>query len=455
LQSEIIEPLKAILLDHKDRQKHTDATWNVVEMTYNDKKRELEKAKSAYFSAYKSLDDGIQSYETMPDKAKLSIEKKKRLTQKINQLLLACKTSEKLYTNNAYNAKDGRLDYITGLSYVLDKHQTFEEDRIKIFQDKLKLYYAKSCDQFIKKLELERSCAKSVEIISKEGEIENIIKKYQSEMRKIEDISFVRATSKNEGILKQFDIHYSKGESVDKFDYEATKTTVSQLKETDLSNISPGTSKIQRIFKSILADCWTGTDISEEKMAEFNISIKTTQGRKAFCESLNFYRTQGMFSISVKACSVLSKLLLIVLNESQLANEIESALRVLILSQTYYTEFPSKTGSSLDRVYLQQSIQSHPIWAEKEFWEKAIRSRIQELKDQFKTEQLETQSEKDLMIQSSAFGNLGTFAHNMIQFGIPREIVEKLIYQHAKENGLTIECTESLKVYYIIFYNVK
>ncbi len=458
ITSEILEPLRTLLSEHKARQKQTDATWNTVETTYQDKKLALERSKAAYFTAYHNFDEGIQSFDGSPDRGKMSPEKRRKLQQRITQLLITCKNGEKEYTNTVYVAKDARIEYIKGLSYVLDMHQRFEEDRLGQLQEKLRMYYAKSVELHKQKMETEAKYGESVEKISAGKEVEKIVAAVGSSSKKIDDIVFTRAKSKYEDIIEEFSRQFSKGDSIANFNFEDVLNQ-KKIDETDsfgedpngtTGTFSAGASptKLQRTLKGVLADCWNSTEHSAEKLAEFKEIIKTVNGRKLFSECLNFYRTQGLFSIPPKAFNSVAGLLKVVLDETQKADDIESALRMLILSQTYYTEITGKSGR-LERVYIQQSIQSHPIWAGKEFWEKAIRAGIQEEKEQIVSHK-ESEAERDLRIQSSVFGKLGTFAHNMVQFGILQEAVETIIFAHAKENGLGPEFVIALKVRFLV-----
>ena len=443
VSADILEPLHVLLVEHKALQKKTDSTWHGVESTYHEKKVHLEHVKANYFASYKALDEGILAYDSNTDKSKMSPEKKIRLNQKITQLLVNCKTREKEYMNNVYGTKDARLEYIKGLSYLLDKHQRFEEDRLELIKDKLRLFYLKSIELSTKRKEVEESYTKSVEKISKELEVSAIISKIASEPRKIEEIVFTRATTKYEDILKRFDSMYSKGEPISSFNFEETRIAL-QSPERDDSNSAPGSGASPRLLKKVLSDCWSSTETAAGKMSEFKEIIKTPLGRRHFCECLNHYRTQGLFSMPTKAFTFAAKLLSSVLDETHKTDDVDCALRILILSQTYYTEITGKSGK-LDRVYLQQSIQTHPIWVGKEFWEKAIRASIQEDKDT-QVSHKETSEERGLRLQSLVFGKLGTFAHNMIQFGIDKAIVETAIFSHAKENSLSPELIDALHV---------
>ena len=115
ISAEILEPLYEVLKNQSSCQKQVEGTWKNVELEYMEKKVIIEVAKQEYVNAYKHLDDAVDSYDQIKDNTKVSVDKKKKLSQKITHLLQDCKRTERAYMNSVYAVKDARLEYTRAL----------------------------------------------------------------------------------------------------------------------------------------------------------------------------------------------------------------------------------------------------------------------------------------------------------------------------------------------------
>jgi hypothetical protein len=116
----------------------------------------------------------------------------------------------------------------------------------------------------------------------------------------------------------------------------------------------------------------------------------------------------------------------------------------MILSQTYYCLAKGENGIN-DKLFLQVGIQNHSVWRSSEFWQKAIEKGLQEDMPEKEKDHIET-PEEAMVRQNIAFGKLGTFAHNMLQFGINRTATEHIIFPHVVQQGLSPSFVKALKV---------
>jgi hypothetical protein len=153
--------------------------------------------------------------------------------------------------------------------------------------------------------------------------------------------------------------------------------------------------------------------------------MKEKRLRKYFLTCLNKYRIAGLFTIETNSFALIGDLLNRILDEAIREKDFESTKFCMILSQTFY-----KAGSDplIPRIFLQQAIESHEIWKRLEFWEGIIKYSIQEeLHNKKSFQDVESPDEKQIRVQSIAFGQLLSFTFNMLSFEIPKEKVRESI----------------------------
>ncbi len=280
-----------------------------------------------------------------------------------------------------------------------------------------------------------------METISKEAEHKRIIADNATQTSKIEEVNFTRAVCKSEEVLKRFDAYVSRGELAASFKFEEMKQYAHNSRNEELDEAGL---KAMECYKAILSNCWNHGKISEEEKAEFLAQAKDPKSRRLFGDCFNIFRTQGQFSLKPESFNSISELLFALLDVVQKADDLDCALKILILSQTYYCDISPAPGKTA-RLYLQHSIQRHPLWREKTFWVRAIQSAVKE--EQVATvSHPETEQDRNMRLQNAVFGKLGTFAHNMLEFRIDRAVVEEVVSQHAAMYSLAPEFQEALKV---------
>lgn len=298
----------------------------------------------------------------------------------------------------------------------------------------------------IAKGDSENVFAKIIDLISKENEIQRIIAEYSSSTKSVEEIGFTRATCKSDRLITKFKnmVQSGKFEESD-IKYEDVKNNKDS--SDPMESLDENGRKAMEKIRKILADCWNGDDFSRsENKVIFEEIIKGPQERKIFGECFNFYRTKGLFSLTDKAFLAFSNLMECLMKQLTKEEDIDCALRLLILSQTYYIESRSQASIKQERIFLQQAIQKDPFWQRAEFWERAIKSGVEE-DDKAECPEGETKEEFETRMQNAAFGKLITFAHNMIHFDISQEIVEPIIIKFAKSRNLSEQLIFTLKVH--------
>ena len=155
--------------------------------------------------------------------------------------------------------------------------------------------------------------------------------------------------------------------------------------------------------------------------------IKEKKYRKYFLTCLNKFRISGLFTIEEKSFNFLGELLGRILDETAKERDYESAKFCMILSQTFYkiSADPNKV-----RVFLQEAIESHDIWKQTDFWEGIIKYSVNDEAHNQRAAHTyinESVDDKQMRIQSIAFGQLLSFSFNMLSFLIPKEKVKETI----------------------------
>jgi hypothetical protein len=154
--------------------------------------------------------------------------------------------------------------------------------------------------------------------------------------------------------------------------------------------------------------------------------MKEAKLRKYFLTCLNKFRIAGLFTIEGHSFNLLGDLLNKILDEAIKEKDFETTKFCMILSQTFYKA--NSTGSP--RVFLQQAIEGHEIWKRIDFWEGIIKYSIHEevhYKKNHNFDYQESATDKQIRIQSIAFGQLLSFTFNMLSFEIPKERVRESI----------------------------
>ena len=109
INRDIISPLKDLLKEHTAKQKELENKWRSLQAVYEQTKIQAEVAGAEYFRAFEEFDKNMANYEKMAPE--LSEEKKNRIIQRINQLLVNCKETEKSYKSQIYAVKEAKIEF--------------------------------------------------------------------------------------------------------------------------------------------------------------------------------------------------------------------------------------------------------------------------------------------------------------------------------------------------------
>ena len=313
-------------------------------------------------------------------------------------------------------------------------YQKLEEERLDKIKECLLTYFAREI-AFVKskgeKLNLREDAVKG---ISNEAEIKMIIATHEKKEKVSDEIAYKKVTCKYENVYQNYNSFTSKSADPGIFD-------VDKALEIPMESLEMSEEMVP--IMHLLTNCWEGKHPSSQEKEEFKERIKTPIGRKIFGECLNKFRKNGMFSMKDESYITIAELMHVTMNIIQEQNDVENALSVMILSQTFYLD--KKTDGKVDKMYLQLAIQQHPFWKNKAVWEKAISSAIEE-ENASQINPDETEADRQMRMQSTVFGKLGTFAHNMLQFEMAKADVELIISSYTTKYSLPVPYVSMLKV---------
>ena len=126
--------------------------------------------------------------------------------------------------------------------------------------------------------------------------------------------------------------------------------------------------------------------------------------------------------------------------------------KLVILSLTFYKIFQMPGPNNQmkeEKIFLQTSIGSHALWKEMDFWDSAIYlSIIEEMLSQknYKLDQAENDNENSFRQKNLVFGQLASYAHNMLIFNLDKYEVKNLVMKYCKIYNLTDQQVKDILV---------
>ena len=166
------------------------------------------------------------------------------------------------------------------------------------------------------------------------------------------------------------------------------------------------------------------------------------QNRVIFLQKLSQFRTRGIFDIPEREYNILSRLFNKISKMVESEKDYESAVNIIILSQTYYITRDNQ------KYYLQNELMNNELFKTKKFWETYTRYSIdKEISLSKKSDEVngvinENAKETEEKIRNIVFAQLVPLNDNMIDFGIDINIIEEIISPIIKEYKISPELAE-------------
>ena len=186
------------------------------------------------------------------------------------------------------------------------------------------------------------------------------------------------------------------------------------------------------------------SNITPEEVEEIDIMLKKKQNRIIFIQKLSQFRTMGIFEIPEKEYNILSRLFNKIATMIESDEDYESAVNIIILSQTYYIIKNDK------KQYLQSALMNNEFFKSKKFWETYTNYLIErEISLSKHTDELngifnENDKENEEKYSNIAFAQLIPIIDNMIEFELDINIVEEIILPLIKQYKIGPELAEAI-----------
>ena len=169
-------------------------------------------------------------------------------------------------------------------------------------------------------------------------------------------------------------------------------------------------------------------NITPEEVEEIDEMLTKKQNRIIFIQKLSQFRTSGNFEIPDNMYNILSRLFNKIAKMVESEEDYESAVNIIILSQTYYIT------KNNDKKYLQNSIMNNAFFKRKKFWEAFLNYLI--------NKEIDEKNGKSTDNTNIAFAQLISMINNMIEFELDVNIIEEIIFPLIEKYKISPELTE-------------
>ena len=182
--------------------------------------------------------------------------------------------------------------------------------------------------------------------------------------------------------------------------------------------------------------------ITSDEVWELNKMLDKKQNRIIFIQKLSQFRTRGIFEFPKNEYNILSQLFNKIIKIVENEEDFDSAVNIIILSQTYYILKNTK------KEYIQKAIMNNDLFKSKKFWETFVNYSInKEIELSKKTDELngiktENDKEKEEKNSNIVFAQIVPMTNNMIEFGLNINIVEEIIFPLIKQYKISPEFSE-------------
>ena len=183
-------------------------------------------------------------------------------------------------------------------------------------------------------------------------------------------------------------------------------------------------------------------NITPEEVEEIDEMLKKKQNRIIFMQKISQFRTRGIFEIPEDIYNILSRLFNKIVKTVEIDEDYDSAVNIIILSQTYYIMQNNK------KVYLQNAIMKNDLFKGKKFWDTFINYVInKEIALSKETDEKigvtnENDKESEEKYSNIAFAQIVPMINNMIEFELDINIIEEIIIPVIEKYKISPEFSE-------------
>ena len=397
---------------------------------YNRYKPSYMKVKKEYESNFKYLEELYRDIEEKKDPNK---------NNKINNTILKLKNNN--YENCTKEINKKKNEKIKKQKVLLNLYQYVDIDisrRIKEIIGKLIEFFNQSNK---KNNEILEELENQYKLIDIKKDIDYYIQKCIEENKKevFVDEIFEYKAYKPFSIISVNTISSSEKEiNESKVNYNIISSLKTNFNDLDVDlNEENHKKELITIMQSMFYPKENFQFSQKEKGRLLNL-LRIKKIRKLFIIILSNQRTKGRYQQSWQLINDLGDILRFILNLSQKENNYENAKDCLIISQTFYSE----RKDSKKKHYLFDTIKHHKWLKSIEFWEgiteNMVTKEIENNNEVLGKEALENESEIQRVdrISQVYMSQLFTFSQNMIDLGIEKKDIERIVEKSCEKFGV-------------------
>ena len=457
--------IEKIKLNFMNNITSAEETIHKFYMKKNNKKKNNSKLNISRLNTFDS--NYSLNYISFEDQVSSSIQKTKKLEEEYKNYISKVKDVEKYYNEIAGNSKDILRNILsqisTGLKDLICDCMVFLQNCFKIPLSEIDTYLQEviSLDEYSKIDEIIKSSYKKENNLVSINPEKYILKFFQPKNNNLQK------NNSNNNILNKSlsdNINNNNSNSIlqieEEMDFaqeeEIFMTIKKMMENFDLLeknnydlDIEEEKLRCKYLTLKILSFAPTNKlyssqipSITDEEVIEIDDMLKKKQNRVIFLQKLSQFRTRGIFEIPEREYIILSRLFNKIVKMVESDEDYDSAVNIIILSQTYYIMIDNK------KEYLQNRIMNNELFKTKKFWETFIKYSIdKEIALSKKNDEkngvlVENEKENEEKYSNIVFAQLVPINDNMIEFGLDINIVEEIILPIIKEYKISPELAE-------------
>ena len=475
--------MKEKIIEYTDYQNFFKETKNELSKKY----KEIEKIKGSFMSNINISEEAIHKFYMKQNNKKKKSNSNLNLTQidngyelnnisfeeQVNNSIQKTKKIEEEYKNNIVLVKSYEKNYIevtentkekgrnilseiaNGLKELISDCLVFLRNSFKIPLSEIDTYITEivSLDEYSKFDKLIKSSYKNYNILKPINTEKYTLKFFKNNSNLNNNSNNINNASNNNSIIE---------EGLQEMDFEQEEemfmTIKKMMKNFELLennnfnlNVEEEKLRCKYLTLKILSfsplsklDKYKIPNITQDEVEEINKMLQKKMNRVIFIQKLSQFRNSGIFEFPEREYNILSLLFNNILKIIESEGDYESAVNIIILSQTYYIVKNNK------KEYLQKAIIDNELFKTKKFWEtfvsysinKAIESNKKT--DEQNGEKIISDKEKEEKYSNIVFAQLIPLTDNMIEFGLDINIVEEIILPIIKEYKISPEFAEAV-----------
>ena len=394
-------------------------------------------------------------YVSFEDQVNNSIQKTKKLEEEYKTNIILVKNYEKNYIEAIENTNEKGRNI---LSEIANRLKDLISDVLVFLRNSFKIPLSE-IDTYINEIVSLDEYSKFDKLIKSSYKNYNILKPINTEKYTLtffkanqnNNINNINITNKNNSIIEEGlqEMDFVQEEEI----FMTIKKMIENFELLDKKNfdlvVEEEKLRCKYLTLKILSFAPTNklyanqiSKITLDEVEEIDDMLQKKMNRVIFIQKLSQFRTRGIFEFPEREYNILSRLFNKIVKIIESEQDYESAINIIILSQTYYLI------KNNQKEYLQKTIMNNELFKTKKFWETFVNYSInKEIELSQKTDEkngvvINYKKEKEEKYSNIVSAQLVPITVNMIDFGLDINIVEEIILPIIKQYKISPEFAE-------------